>query len=85
VILLFKSLSYLTNFQNIQEALAKAESSLKDVVRVRYILKDAAEFREVWPITKKYLGEIRPAATMISAGMADEKMKIEIEVTALKQ
>jgi enamine deaminase RidA (YjgF/YER057c/UK114 family) len=28
---------------------------------------------------------VRPAAMMISAGLADPRMKIEIEVTALKQ
>ena len=38
----------------------------------------------VGPILKKYFGDIRPAATMINAGLADNKMKIEIEVTALK-
>ena len=29
-------------------------------------------------------GEVRPAAMMISAGLADPRMKIEIEVTALR-
>ncbi len=29
-------------------------------------------------------GEVRPAATMIMAGLADARMKIEIEVTARK-
>jgi len=70
--------------QNIEEALTKANSSLKDVVRVRYILPDAKQFEEIWPITRQFLGDIKPAATMISAGLADDKMKIEIEVTAFK-
>eukprot|EP00511_Aplanochytrium_stocchinoi_P012611 CAMPEP_0204877142 /NCGR_PEP_ID=MMETSP1348-20121228/48035_1 /ASSEMBLY_ACC=CAM_ASM_000700 /TAXON_ID=215587 /ORGANISM="Aplanochytrium stocchinoi, Strain GSBS06" /LENGTH=127 /DNA_ID=CAMNT_0052033989 /DNA_START=596 /DNA_END=979 /DNA_ORIENTATION=+ len=71
-------------FKNIEEALTKANSSLKDVVRVRYILPDAKQFEEIWPITRQFLGDIKPAATMISAGLADDKMKIEIEVTAFK-
>jgi enamine deaminase RidA (YjgF/YER057c/UK114 family) len=58
---------------------------LKDVVRVTYILPDAADFPQCWPVLKQYFGEVRPACTMISAGLADPAMKIEIQVTALKQ
>ena len=71
--------------KNIESALLQAGSSLKDVVRVTYVLPDGAKFPECWPVLRKYFGEIRPAATMISAGLADARMKIEIEVTALKQ
>jgi enamine deaminase RidA (YjgF/YER057c/UK114 family) len=70
--------------KNIEAALVEAGSSLKDVVRVHYILPDAAEFNKCWPVLRKYFGEIRPAATMFEAKLADPKMKIEIEVTALK-
>ncbi|HEX6862442.1 MAG TPA: RidA family protein, partial [Thermoanaerobaculia bacterium] len=72
-------------FRNIEAALRQAGSSLADVVRVRYILPDAAEFPECWPVLRRVLGEIRPAATMISAGLADPRMRIEIEVTARKR
>ena len=71
--------------KNIESALYQAGASLKDVVRVTYVLPDGAKFPECWPILRKYFGEIRPAAMMISAGLADARMKIEIEVTALKQ
>ena len=71
--------------KNIEMALRDAGSSLADIVRVTYILRDAAEFPECWPILRKYFGEIRPAATMISAGLADPRMRIEIEVTARKR
>ena len=70
---------------NIEAALGKAGASLRDVVRVTYILPNGAEFPQCWPILRKYFGEIRPASTMISAGLADPKMRIEIEVTALKR
>jgi enamine deaminase RidA (YjgF/YER057c/UK114 family) len=70
--------------KNIEAALTQADSSLKDVVRVTYILPNAAEFEQCWPVLRKYFGEVRPAATMISAGLADPRIKIEIEVTALK-
>lgn len=71
--------------QNISAALEEAGSSLKDVVRVHYILPNAAEFKECWPVLRQYFGDIRPAATMFSAQLADERMKIEIEVTAVKE
>ena len=69
---------------NIKETLEKAEASLLDVVRVTYILPNANEFQSCWPVLKKHFRTIKPAATMISAGLADDKMKIEIQVTALK-
>jgi enamine deaminase RidA (YjgF/YER057c/UK114 family) len=69
-------------FKNIAHALAEAGAGLADVVRVHYILPDGSEFPQCWPVTRKYFGDIRPAATMFSAGLADPRMKIEIEVTA---
>lgn len=69
-------------FRNIQAALAEAGACLADVVRVTYVLPKAEEFRECWPVLRRYFGEIRPAAMMISAGLADPRMRIEIEVTA---
>lgn len=72
-------------FRNIQAALAKADASLADVVRVTYIVPRATDFQECWPVLRKYFGEIRPAATMISAGLLDPRMLIEIEVTARRR
>jgi enamine deaminase RidA (YjgF/YER057c/UK114 family) len=69
-------------FINIEKALLEAGSSLDDVVRVHYILPDRLDFEPCWPVLKKYLGKARPAATMFVAGLVDERMKIEIEVTA---
>jgi enamine deaminase RidA (YjgF/YER057c/UK114 family) len=69
-------------FRNIGEALAEAGGSFDDVVRVRYILPQAADFEACLPVVRRYLGEVRPAATMIQAGLVDPRMKIEIEVTA---
>ena len=69
-------------FRNIAKALEQAGASMKNVVRVHYILPNAADFPKCWPAMREYLGDVRPAATMISAGLADPRMKIEIEVTA---
>ncbi|MBS0452395.1 MAG: RidA family protein [Proteobacteria bacterium] len=70
--------------RNIEAALREAGASLADVVRVTYVLPDAKEFEQCWPVLRKYFGQVRPAAMMISAGLADPRMKIEIEVTALR-
>lgn len=72
-------------FKNIQQALAQAGSGLSDVVRVHYIVPDRDDFPKCWPVLRQYLGDVRPAATMISAQLLDPRMLIEIEVTALRQ
>lgn len=69
-------------FRNIIAALGEADATLADVVRVRYILPDPGDFPATWPVLRRHFGDIRPAATMISCGLADPRMKIEIEVTA---
>lgn len=68
--------------RNIADALEEAGASLSDVVRVRYILPNAADFEKTWPVLRDAFGVTRPAATMIEAGLAEPAMKIEIEVTA---
>jgi enamine deaminase RidA (YjgF/YER057c/UK114 family) len=69
---------------NIEAALTQAGSSLRDVVRVRYLLPDAADFPKTWPALRAAFGESRPAATMMVVGLADPRMKIEIEVEAIR-
>ena len=70
--------------KNIQQALRQAGADLGDIVRVHYILPRAADFEACWPVLRRYLGAVRPAATMWSAALLDPRMKIEIEVTARK-
>ena len=70
---------------NIASALQQAGSAMADVVRVTYVLPDASQFEKCWPVLQKYFGNVRPAAMMISAGLLDERMLIEIEVTAIRQ
>ena len=71
--------------RNIQSALEQAGASLGDVVRVTYILPRGEDFPQCWPILRKYFGDVRPAATMISARLIDPRIQIEIEVTARRQ
>jgi enamine deaminase RidA (YjgF/YER057c/UK114 family) len=68
--------------QNIEAALREAGASLADVVRVTYILPDPGEFAKCWPLLRRSFADSRPAATMISAGLVDPRLRIEIEVTA---
>jgi enamine deaminase RidA (YjgF/YER057c/UK114 family) len=71
--------------RNIEAALREAGAAMRDIVRVVYVLPNAADFPACWPVLRKWFGDIRPAAMMISAGLADPRMKIEIEVTARRQ
>jgi len=72
-------------FRNIEAALKQADTSLKDVVRVTYLLTNAADFEPCWPAMGQVFGDVRPACTAMVVGLVDPRMKIEIEVTALRQ
>ena len=67
---------------NIAAALTEAGAEFADVVRVRYLLPDRDDFEPCWPVLRECFGEVRPAATMQVCGLADPRMRIEIEVTA---
>ena len=70
--------------QNIAKALAEAGCTLDDVVRVNYVLPNGADFEPCWPLLRQHFGKAKPAAMVITAGLLDPGMKIEIEVTACK-
>ncbi|MFW0778379.1 MAG: RidA family protein [Rickettsiales bacterium] len=69
-------------FKNIEKVLIEAGSSIDNIVRVRYIYPQKSDFEPCWPVFKKYLSKARPAATVFIAGLLDEEMKLEVEVTA---
>ena len=71
-------------FVNIDNALKQAGSSVKDILRVTYILPNRDDFEPCWPVLAKWLGEVRPACTVFEARLLDDAMKIEIQVTAKK-
>ncbi|MFD5465699.1 RidA family protein [Kitasatospora sp. NPDC127059] len=71
--------------RNIGAALAEAGSGFADVVRVRYLLPERTDFEPCWPVLRRCFGEVRPAATMQVCGLADPRMRIEIEVTARRR
>ena len=69
-------------FRNIEAALSEAGATIADIVRVTYVLPRREDFEPCWPVLRHWLGQTRPAAMMLCAGLADPRMKIEIEVTA---
>lgn len=71
-------------FRNIEAALAEAEASMADVVRVRIYLATADIFAAVAPVIGEYCRAARPANTTVIAPLIDARMKIEIEVTAFR-
>lgn len=72
-------------FRNISGTLSQAGCTLEDVVRVRYLLTDAALFERLAPVFGEYFRTARPAATAMVVGLIDPRMKIEIEVTARRR
>lgn len=71
--------------RNIDAALRQADSSLADVVRIRVFITKAEDFAVVAPVLGEFLGDVRPANTTVVCQLVDAKMKVEIEVTALRQ
>ena len=70
--------------ENIESALLQAGATLADIVRVHYIVPERDDFPKCWPVLRRYFSAVKPAATMIVAGLMDPRMRIEIEVTALR-
>lgn len=72
-------------FASIAAVLGEAGFTMADIVRVQYTVSDVALVDDVVPVLGEFLGDIRPAATMVVAGLIKPVMKIEIEVTALRE
>ena len=71
-------------FATIRGVLDQAGFAMEDIVRVQYTVTDVALIDDLIPALGAALGDIRPAATMVIAGLIKPEMKIEIEVTAFK-
>lgn len=74
----------MNTFANIQAALKAGGFELGHTIRVQYTLSNRDHIEAVLPIIRQHFGNILPAATMIIADLVDERMKVEIEVTAYK-
>lgn len=71
-------------FETIKKTLESGGFAPGHIVRVQYTITDAAIEKEITPVLGKYMGQIKPAATMVVAGLTRPQMKVEIEVTAFK-
>ena len=71
-------------FANIMAAMREGGFELGHTVRVQYTLSSRDHVDAVLPIIQRHFGSIRPAATMVIAELVDDRMKVEIEVTAFK-
>lgn len=71
-------------FATIFSVLDQAGFAPGDIVRVQYTITDAALVERIAPALSEALGQIRPAATMIVAGLIRPEMQVEIEVTAFR-
>ncbi len=68
----------------IDHALGEAGFNRADIIRAQYTITDATYADLVFPLLGEYFDNIRPAATMVVAGLIKPEMRIEIEVTALR-
>ncbi len=71
--------------KTIAAALAEADASLRDVVRVRVYLKDRRHVADMCRVLKETFADIRPTNTTIFCDFAEEAMKVEIEAVALRR
>jgi len=71
-------------FTTIAKVLDEASFEMADIARVQYTVVNPALVEALAPTLGETLGEIRPAATMIIAGLIKPEMLIEIEVTAYR-
>jgi enamine deaminase RidA (YjgF/YER057c/UK114 family) len=69
---------------NIKNALEKAGAGLENIVRTTFYFSEPTVFNACKPVFKKHFGTIRPTLTAIGAQFHDERIKLEIEVTAVK-
>lgn len=69
-------------FRNIAAALAEAGAGIGDIVRATYYVVDREDWPAIGVVVGEWMGDVRPAGTMLFCGLMDPRMKIEIEVTA---
>lgn len=73
-------------FGTIEAALKDGGFAMADIVRATYYVTDAGNADSVLAVCGEFLGDIRPAATiLVVAGLYKPEMKVEIEVTAKRR
>jgi enamine deaminase RidA (YjgF/YER057c/UK114 family) len=73
-------------FRTIEAALKQGGFAMADIVRATYYITDVKDADALFVVCGEYLGEIRPAATLlVVASLLKPEMKVEIEVTAKRR
>ena len=68
----------------VEDALARAGASLRDVVRTRVLLTDIAHWRDVIAVRAEYFADVRPVDTIVQvAGFVNPEWLVEFEVDAV--
>jgi enamine deaminase RidA (YjgF/YER057c/UK114 family) len=71
-------------FRVASTALGELGATLRDVVRTRMYLVDAADWEAVGRAHNAYFEAVRPAATMVVvAGLLDPRWRVEVELEAV--
>jgi len=71
-------------FATVADVLDRAGFAMADIVRVTHYVADRALVPDLIPVLGAHLGDHRPAATMVIAGLMQPEMLYEIEVTAFR-
>jgi enamine deaminase RidA (YjgF/YER057c/UK114 family) len=73
-------------FKTIADALKDGGFSMPDIIRATYYITDAKDADVLFAVCGEYLGDIRPAATLlVVAGLYKPEMKVEVEITAKRR
>ncbi|MEL6568667.1 MAG: RidA family protein [Pseudomonadota bacterium] len=72
-------------FTTLASVLDDAGFAMADIVRVQYTLADRADVAALGPVLRSALGDVRPAATLVIAGLMRPEMRFEVEATALRR
>lgn len=71
-------------FATVQRVLREAEFPFASIVRVTHYVADRDLIEALVPVLGAAFGEVRPAATMVVAGLMTAEMLYEVEVTAFR-
>ena len=72
-------------FRNIRTALTELGGSLEDMVRIRVFIANSADSAAILEVVERHCRDVLPTNTTIVSALMDPAMKVEIEVTALRQ